>query len=412
MSAARTAVLVLLLCVCVSAVVVVGASTTDGQPTQTDTSSMQPVADANTTEYLAIPPSEIERDEFERGKLDVAAAVSGDVGAVKSRYVSAQLERSTQEAETEADRREAVARAVRRAERRVDALETRERQAVTEYSDGTRDGPSFVRALLAVDTEAAALDEMLITVYEHNERLDEPATTLETLAELRTRLISLQGPVRDHLGGGTGDGAERVYVETSGDDIAMSTISDGQYVREAHYRDGRDRDGVDELGFSGADRRYEELYPWTFNNSGPTSIGTIAGQPFYHHAGVYDISIGHSHGSGSTTDLVTYIDGSTTEVFTEHQRKDPELVPTEDLHAENDDGSLRLHVETTRAGGPLGVSVVDNATDEPVDAEVTMNDEPLGSTTDDRLWTVAPRGEVRINATHAGETLTVETRFD
>ena len=42
-------------------------------------------------------------------------------------------------------------------------------------------------------------------------------------------------------------------------------------------------------------------------------------------------------------------------------------------------------------------------------AAVVVDGDPVGSTGGERLWTVAPRGETTINATHQGETITVET---
>lgn len=376
-------------------------------------SEMQPVPEPNTTEYLAIPSGEIEREGFERGELDVAAAVSGDVGATKADYISADLQRSLRTAETQDDRRAAVERAAERSAARVEALEQRERQAVIEYGNGARDGTSLLRTLVAADTEARALDDTIVEIHEANDGLNQPPTTVEELASLRTRLIPLQGPVRSQLGMSvSGDADDRVFVETRGGDVTLASIDAGWYVREAHYRDGRDLDGFDQLGFSGAEQRYGELYPWTFNNSGPTNYGTIAGQPFYHHAHVYDVAVGHAHGSGSTTDLITYLDGFTANVFVEQQRKDPTLVPTDTLETESDDEELRLLVNTTRAGGPLGVAVVDESTDELVDANVELNDVAVGSTGGETLWTVAPRGDVQITATHAGETLTVETRLE
>jgi hypothetical protein len=75
------------------------------------------------------------------------------------------------------------------------------------------------------------------------------------------------------------------------------------------------------------------------------------------------------------------------------------------------EGDLRVVLNTTRAGGPLGVSVVAATTGTPVDAEVALNGERIGATGGDRLWTVAPQGTTTLNATYAGETVTVERTF-
>jgi hypothetical protein len=48
----------------------------------------------------------------------------------------------------------------------------------------------------------------------------------------------------------------------------------------------------------------------------------------------------------------------------------------------------------------MELSVTNNATDTPVNATVAINGEVVGSTGDDgRLWTLAPRRDIRISVT-------------
>ncbi|PSQ44306.1 hypothetical protein BRD14_01490 [Halobacteriales archaeon SW_5_68_122] len=104
-----------------------------------------------------------------------------------------------------------------------------------------------------------------------------------------------------------------------------------------------------------------------------------------------------------------YLDGGTGRVVGETQRNRVEQLPTTTVNETSGSSDLRVQVETTHPGGPLGVTVVDNLTGDRLDAAVVVDGDPVGSTGGERLWTVAPRGETMINATHQGETITVET---
>lgn len=144
--------------------------------------------------------------------------------------------------------------------------------------------------------------------------------------------------------------------------------------------------------------RFSELYPWAINSfDGIDAIGP-------EQVRLYRFSATHSHG-----ELETYLDSGSTEILYERQQIRPESAPTTTL--ERTDGDLTVSLNITRAGGPLGITVLDATSETPVDAEIEVNGDRVGSTNGDRLWTVAPRGSTTINATHAGETASIETTF-
>jgi len=171
------------------------------------------------------------------------------------------------------------------------------------------------------------------------------------------------------------------------------------YLREAHDPEARDRQTADQYSGSPllALERIEELYPWVTENDLGVSASPIG--PTFDR--VYRFTIPHPHG-----ELETYLDSGSESVAVEFQRNDPAALPTDRTETTADDH--RLVVDATRGGGPVGISVVDAATGDPVDARIELNGVTVGSTGGDRLWTVAPRGSVSIDATHADGTVSTE----
>jgi hypothetical protein len=412
------AVAVALLC-CLSMVAGTPVVADGASASATEHGASNVVGGDNTTEYLAIPDSEIDRTATVEGQLDVAAAVSSRTASIRAESTEIALRGVMRGSENETERRQAVRRTADRIDARIQQLETRERRAVGNYASGQLTETQFLRAMAVVDAEARDLEGLVETLYRQNERLDDPVLTRDELGEFRARLLPLYGPVRQRIGEAThtGDG-QRVYVETADTDIVLSTVDapqfdDSQYVREAHIRGARGEAQRSSFSAEEVEQRFAELYPWTHENQeGGIQIGRYGGRPHvFTSAGVWPLDVGHAHAS-TTPGLVTFFDGTTADVFRELQFIDPTLVPTTTAQNTTATGDVRLVVETTRAGGPLGVAVIDNETDEPIDAAVDMNGRSLGRTGGDRLWTVAPRGEVTVNATHDGRTLSVETRLD
>lgn len=418
MNGLRAVVVALLCCLSMVAGVPVAA---DGPQSSTATEHGESnVASANnTTEYLAIPESEIDRATTTEGQLDVSAAVAGRTATIRIQSTEIALQKAVRNADNETERREAVRRAADRISARIDHLESRERRAVSNYAAGVSTDTQFVRTLAVIDTEARRTDAAVAALHRQNGRLEDPVLTQQEIAAFRARLLPLYGPVRKQLGEAvlTGEG-NRVYIETGGANIVLATVDnpefdDQRYVREAYIPGARGPAEPSDFDAEDVEARFNELYPWTNENQdGGIQIGRYGGRPHvFTSAGVWPLDVGHAH-AATTPGLITFFDGTTADVFREFQFNDPELVPTTPVENETAGGNLRLVVETTRAGGPLGVYVVENRTDERVDALVEVNGDTLGSTGGNELWTVAPRGEVTVNATHDGQRITVETRLD
>ncbi|WP_336134954.1 DUF7096 domain-containing protein [Natronomonas amylolytica] len=411
------AVAVALLC-CLSMVAGVPVATDGVQASAATDHGGSVVSPGNTSEYLAISGAP-DRTTTTDGQLDVAAAVGSETAAVRAESTEITLRSVMRGSDNETERREAVRRAAERVGTRIRRLEARERQAVDDYGSGNLTETQLLRAMAVIDAEARQLDGLVETLDRQNSRLDDPVLTRAELGEFRARLLPLYGPVRQRIGEIARTGAgQPIYVETADTDVVLSTVDDpelddSQYVREAHIRDARGPSRPSSLSAEEVEQRFGELYPWTDENQeGGIQIGRYGGRPHvFPIAGVWPLDVGHAH-AATTPGLVIFFDGSTGDVFREFQFNDPSVVPTTTVENETADGDLRVVVETTRAGGPLGVAVVDNGTDEHVDATVDVNGDPIGSTDGERLWTVGPHGDVTVNATHDGRTLTVETQLD
>jgi hypothetical protein len=138
---------------------------------------------------------------------------------------------------------------------------------------------------------------------------------------------------------------------------------DGTYLREAHDPSARDPRTPDQYGGSPllALERMERVYPWVTENNLGVSASPIG--PTFDR--VYRFSIPHPHG-----ELETYLDSGSEAVTVEFQRNDLDSLPTETTRTTAN--GLRLVVETTRGGGPVGVSALDDTTGDPVDATVEL----------------------------------------
>ncbi len=404
MDGIRVSIVALLLCAAPIGGVVTASDIAVG-PLQTDEESdpsMSVITAENTTGYLTPPPARLDRTEARTAGIDVAGAVEADTGQLRSVYLEESVQRRYQNAETTDDRRAIIEESVDRLSRRTDELETKETAAIRRFNDGTVSEHELLRTLVAVHREAEGTGEALewleSTAEDHG--LEEAA---DRAATDQVRLIPMNGPVRAQVARSLeGESSSRVYVETAADGIVLSTVTpNGEtYLREAHDPTAKRVDVSDryEGNPSPALDRFTELYPWAINSfeaidaMGPAQVR------------LYRFGANHPHGT-----LETYLDSGSTEILYETQRIELDGVPTTTF--ERTDGELRLVLNATRAGGPIGISVVDTLTDERVDAEIELNDESIGSTEGERLQTVAPRGTTTVNATHDGESVSLNTNL-
>ena len=399
MNGSRAVVFALLCCLASVSGVAVQAQTGNE-------STMSVTPNNGTAEYLAPPPSAIDRSERSTAGLDVAGAVSDNAIELQTTYQRVNFQRAYRNAETDTERRMILRNAAEWYTERTDRLEQRRRTTIQQYGRGDISSGELFRTLSAVDRGASVM-ESNIGWFENNAEDLGMSGVQSQLDTDRVRLITLQGPLGDALGEALeGERPLLVHVDVSGNATVLATVKPdaGQptYVREAYDPSARSIGVPDTYDgdLSPALDRIESLYPWVTDNGSPTVdfIGPDA-------ARLYRFEYDHPHGS-----LLTYLDGGSENVVREIQRNDPESVPTNTV--ETVDGGLLLRLNTTRAGGPLGVTVLNETSGEPVAATVAINGQRTAHTDGGRIWTVAPRGTVTVNATHDGRSLSVTTTLE
>ena len=399
MDGTRAIAVALLLCLAPLGGIAAGALQ-DGE------SGMSVVPEENTSEYLAPPPDRIDRSGQRGLGIDVAGSVSANAGEVRSTYYRASLQRTYETAATADERRVVVRNGTERIVQRVDALERQERRAIERYNQGEIGETQLLRRLAIVNREARTVASSIDWLETRADNLGMDSTS-DRLSLQQTRLLPLRGPVRSNLAAALdGEDDLRVHVETSGEGIVLAMVhrdeANVEYVREAYDPTAKTVNIGDRYNssISAAEGRLEELYPWVVTDN----VATVSTEgPAF--ARIYQFTYPHRHGQ-----LTVYLDSGSGEVLQDIQHKDPEAVPTSTLDVVDDD--LRLVMNRTRAGGPLGVAVYDASSGEPVDARIEFDGDAVGRTEGERVWTVAPRGEVRINATDGERTLTHETSFE
>ena len=400
MDGTRALVLALLLCLAPLGGISAGAMQDQQNATMTV------VSQEGSAEYLAPEADRIDRTGLGTASIDVAGAVGANAGEVRATYYRVSFQRSYRDAETRAERRSVVTNGTQRVGDRVDELERKERRAVERYSNGEIGQRELLRKLAVLDQNARALESTIDWLETRADNLGMYDVENE-LSFHRARLRPLQGPVRSNVEAAiSGQDDTRVHVDVSSGSLVLATVEetngDATYLRESYDPSARttEFDQQGGSGLSAAEERLRELYPWVTNNSTPTAapIGPDT-------ARLWRFTYSHPQGN-----LETYLDVETNRVLLEHQYKEPDSIPT--TTDETVEGDLRLVVNRTRAGGPLGVALYDEDTDDPVDASVEVGGESVGSTGGDRLWTVAPRGDATINATYRGETVTYRTTFE
>ena len=377
----------------------------------TNATNTPPVAAENGTAARLIFSGDVETATTTMVALDVGGSVAIDDASVRGRYEQLRLLEAFDNAETTAQRRTVVSRTHERLDERIATLERRERQVLQRYNRGAISTGTYLRELAAIDAGADSLSPAVGQLYQYTQVIVGSSVSTADVSELKARLVGLNGPVRERvkraMRGETS--TERVYVSTSETGVVLSTIVgeefDRQFVREVYLPDERAPGAPDQFFRDGEYRlspdvqdRASELYPWAFDNQLSLSIAGT-GAPFLYRAGVYSVAVDHSHGTARDGDLVTYIDGGTTEAFREVQYLSLDAIPTADPQTNRSSGLL-VQVNRTYAGGPLETRVRDSETSDPVAATVRIDGDRIGETgPDGRLWTVTPRDPFLVNAT-------------
>ncbi|WP_435095551.1 Ig-like domain-containing protein [Halorubrum sp. N11] len=281
-------------------------------------------------------------------------------------------------AETNPERQRRILTAINRVERDEVTLNSRQAEAFSAHAAGNLSDRELLNELVRIAA----------TAREYDERLDEiDALAAETdgfssptrLDELQVALQVYEGPVREFaLSAARGEvSATEVYIESSDRSVVLTTIIDGEYVREVFRIDRWDRGGG-AISNDEAINATSAAYPETASLREPDAFGA---------GSVQRITIPHEFGL-----LRTFVSGGTRQVFVEHQRIALDAFPDAESVSETGDG-FNITVDRSYAGAPVTVTVRDEETGRPV-SDVTVT-KSVGGGDSQSIGTTDADGVVR-----------------
>jgi hypothetical protein len=347
------------------------------------------VAPQNTTNVLLL--DEVGASNVTEPRATLTAELDMQQRALQSRFVEYTVEERFRKAETREDRREILLNATEQVAKTTRRLYERERTARAAYLAGSISAERYLTALGYLQARAENQQRVLDTVH----RLSRPGSPIRDRTEhLGSRLAVFQGPVRGHAAAAVrSDTRPRsLYLAASENGVVLSAFErdDGVYVRETVRTDRLDDAKPSEGLTTGVveNQIMAESYPWLMNET--TGINTLVPRG----GDAWLVALDHPHGH-----VATWIDASTRQVYHETQRKFLEYYPagpTEQTLASD----LILTVNRTYAGGPLQVTLT-NRTGEPLDGEVRIDGERVGTTGGDgSLWTLGRPGTFEVTVVH------------
>jgi len=262
--------------------------------------------------------------------------------------------------------------------------------------------------VLQDETDGVERKQFLGEVYPAVETTPDLSLTSETqdrIDAITNNPVLRPAPVEQRLfaaADGTGDPVT-AYVQGGSDALVLATVTGTTHLRQATILDERDGNGTDRIGtaesgwFDATNERVATLYPWAWANLEGGGGDILAGMPFYF------VEVQHPHGT-----LQLFFDGTSENVFREHQINNADLIPVTRT-VENTTDGLAVTVETTHGTGPMRVTVADAGTGLPVGAQVSVDGRPVGATGDSgQLRTVQPGGGFTVTVTTTdGETVAV-----
>lgn len=340
------------------------------------------------------------RASFATESMDVATGLAVRHDAATARLDRYALdERFTNTASTEA-RKTLLFESATAVEIRIAGLRDDERALRDAYMARDIDTETFVRRLVRLHARVSSLRAALDRVQAHAD--DIPQFSIRGRARLLdAALFGFEGPVRGRaLTAMEGEAPPtRLFVTVSESGLVLSTIEDGRFVREAYRADHRETETVSGMSVNEAAALAEQLYPVAYNAT--TSIRTgIIGLS----GGLYRLDIELRQG------LVTsYLDGATRSIFYEVQERRLDLLEPRPaaIGVENE---TRLVVNRSYPGGPLTVTVTNDATGEPLPATVLVEGTRFVTGSDGMVWVLTPAAPFEVTAVGPNGNVTVSVR--
>lgn len=359
---------------------------------QTDGDTIRLTTAGNTTNVTTLG-SPSERAAITSPALSLGTSLAMDRDEVETRLSVKVLDKRLQTANTIEKRKQILNRYRYQIENQIISLKARERQATQAFLNETISENEYLRTLGRIDAKAGKLRTLVETLQSRADSI--PRVTMDTESySLNGKLLTLEGPVRNRISAAVQgqNPSTRTYVAANENGVIVSSIHDGQYVREIVRRDRRNPALSDKSTIGSARDSIIAKYPWAFDNR--RSTGT---NQQYGTNNIYRMWIRHTHG-----EVVAYYDGGTESVFREiqHKRLTGDTPLPTGPSVTNTSENLTVTVNRTYAGGPLRVELT-NETGAPVSGEVRVDGELVGRTNaDGLLWTLSPADQFEVSASY------------
>lgn len=340
----------------------------------------------NVSRVLTLPAAAVDARNVTAVTVDAAGATGLGSDVVEVRVATGTLESRLAVTQGEAQR-ELLGDATERLANETAALERRQAAAIRSYNGGETTTREFLATLARIDRTAASLERraVLLRNVSRSTFADE-SPVADNISRTRSSLRRFQGPVRDRIAdsvAGRSDEA-RVFVATTEQGVALSTIDNRTYIREV-YRGFLWQSGGTGLNSTEVSNAVSEAYPEIWEARNRTS-GTGSADAFV-------LTVSHPGGR-----LDAHVRGDNRRVFREVQRLPLSTYPP-GPSANRSLNGLVMRVDRTYPGGPLRVNVTDQRTGEPVNTSVAISSigDPglvtVGSTGGDGvLWTLGVGG--------------------
>ncbi len=368
-------------------------ATQSTQPAQ----SLQSVeaGDGGVLHTLALPTESIERNDLRRQHADLGPAAGFDTEGTTDRLVTRSITAELDAADSDAERVDQIDDELTELETQIIDLEDRQQQTIRAFSDDEIEPRELIETLGMIHLRAAAYRDRMNTLDEYADEIDEDALSDGRLQRIEYDLRMLESPLRAHavsvLRGE--QPANRIMIETGSDEVVLTAIDDGSYIREVN-RPGLRGSGTATLSADQPEEITQQEYPILWERSTSwSSDGT---------GSVFMMSVNYPGG-----ELRTFIDGVSERTFIEHQQVPLTGVNTGESTTKVQDG-LNVTVDQTYAGGPLRVTVTDADSGEPVEATVTVGQDgqesqPVGTADEDGVvWAISPREQFTITVLGEG----------
>lgn len=395
----------LLLVACVLAVGALSAPVATAHLNPAETPAPQSAEDGPS--YESPDDDSVTGEDYETVSLNLGAAVQADAQALRTEHERQVFAEELEAANTDSARTFVAEERYETLVSRYERLDEREQELIEGYGNGELTTGLLLSELVNLQTTLQAQ----VTLREQA-RTESSTPVPERLWNFEGAL-AVDAPIVDRVATAQrsfGD-SEPFYILSGEESLALATVDDQTFLRQATVREGRDLtvgreadqfrteegDNIEE-----ASDRAADLYPWIFAQNLRESA--LAYPEFEGTSKVYLVGATYSEGT-----LTTYLDGATTNVFHEiHEQPISRIEFTGSVS--NESGTLNVTVERTSETGPMRVTATNSESGIPIEGvTVEIAETTVGTTdSDGRLWAVEPRiaSEVSVS-TDDGDTVIV-----